>query len=108
MRGHPGGLYLCSEWCGVDFIGCLFFFLPTFGFLSMVAGSFWGSTGYPMGGGGEAPVAMPPCPVKGTGSGQLAETRRADQGQSGATGLVWTGGKQTGFLPSFGSVQSQS
>lgn len=77
------------------------FFLPTFGFLSMVAGSFWGSTGYPMGGGGEAPVAMPPCPVKGTGSGRLAETQRADQGSERCHwfGLDWR--KTNRFPPEF-------
>ena len=70
--------------------------LPTFGLLKH-GGSFGGAQGAQR---DEAAEAV------GAGSWQKPGVRI--RGQSSAAGLVWTGGKQTGFLLSFGSVQRQS
>lgn len=79
--------------------GWIFFaHLPAFGFLMCGGRQFWWSMGCPVGRGGEAAAAMPPCQGRGTGSEQLAETWHADQRseQCHWFGLDW---RKTNRLP---------
>lgn len=85
-------------------VGWIFFVsLPTLGFLKCGGQQSWESTGCLVSQGSEAVAAMSRCLGRGTGN-SWQTTSMQIRGQSGAAGLVWAGGKETGFLLSFGLV----